>query len=172
MATNNSINNNGLSLIQTQTVSSVTALAFTQGITTNYNNYLFISSNFNNPPGTGVQLLLQISIDGGATYINTNYSPNAISASTASFVASTLVLPSSTMFANSKCYLLNMTSAVGYPTTIVSTSNFDSINGYILVTNNLSNAYSITPTVANALQIIMDDGSAFSGSFSLYGYSQ
>src|SRR5882757_3151138 len=63
-----------LVLVQTQSATLVTSLPFTTGITPSFNNYLLVSNNITDPTFAGANFGLQISSDGGATYINTGYS--------------------------------------------------------------------------------------------------
>lgn len=61
-----------LVLIQSQTVSGAASVVFTTGITATYNNYAFLCSNVNTSVATA--LALQISTNGGSSYITTAYS--------------------------------------------------------------------------------------------------
>jgi|SRR5215831_10143055 len=61
-----------LVLIETQNLLAASEAVFNTGITSAYNNYIFKIRNFS-PDGTGGDLQMEISTDGGSTYINTGY---------------------------------------------------------------------------------------------------
>lgn len=72
MATNNAENNIPWRLIQSQTVSgSPSTIAFTSGITSSYATYVVVLSGVT--PSANDQLAMQVSTDGGATYIAIGY---------------------------------------------------------------------------------------------------
>ena len=62
-----------ITLIETQTVTNKSAVTFT-GITSLFNNYSIICTNVTNPSFNGNFFGMQISTDGGNSYINTGYS--------------------------------------------------------------------------------------------------
>ena len=63
----------GLVLLETKTASSSSALNFTATFTSTYNNYLIVLEDLL-PATNGVNLLCEVSTDGGSTYLSTNYS--------------------------------------------------------------------------------------------------
>lgn len=170
MATNNAINSPGpsaLTLIQTQNVSPVAAVTFTSGINPSINNYLFLLTDINNPGGTASVLMVQISIDGGVTYITTGYSSS--SGGVTAGLAVTFFNDLSTDFNNAQMVIQNLTSSSGYITMTGIDSGWDSV-GMALTGGQQIGAYTVPNTSANAIQLVTDDGSVFSGEFSLYSY--
>ena len=72
MATNNAVNDLPWYLIQTQTASSSASLTFTTGITLVYSNFMVVYSGV--VPATNNQILeMQVSTNGGSSYINSGY---------------------------------------------------------------------------------------------------
>lgn len=166
MITNNSINNNTLTLIESQTVSLVTSVTFTSGITANNINYLMLSNDVTSA-GTGFTILGQISVDGGSTYISSDY-VNSVSTTDGLVVVEFSSLDA-TLVMNSECILFNFGTAAGLPTSISTTNGWSVISG---IQDNGGNAvYTIASTTVNAFQLVMDDASVFSGTFSLYSYA-
>lgn len=159
---------NGLVFLQSQTVAGAAAVQFTTGITNTYNNYLLLCENVNIPAASGTAILgIQLSIDGGSSYISTGYYAD-------NFPESSLVLLTdvlNTYFFAGSTVLSNMTSGNGYvtaeyslcildPTTPGTSSQFDAV-GYV-----------VSSTTINAFQVVMSDASLISGTFHLYGYQQ
>lgn len=172
MATNNATNNAGgssgaLTLIQTQTASADVSLVFTTGITGSFNNYLILVSDTTNPDGTAVLLFAQISTDGGATYDSTNYT-GVVGVQNGFSIA--LFNASANAHSASQTTIFNMTSGDGYMNTVSDHSLYDTGTGSS-AGETVWDSYTIVATVVNALRIITDDGSTFSGEVSLYGYS-
>lgn len=161
--------NGALVLIQTQTASDATSLPFTTGITGTYNNYLLVATSIIDPTFAGINFGLQISSDGGATYIATGYSSGTPSSLN---VLPLIALESGATNPNVcslLAALLNFTSGVGF---VVST------NISALFSNDISPRIGpssggggyLTPNfIVNAFQIVADDGTPFSGTFTLYG---
>jgi hypothetical protein len=154
-----------LTLIQTQTATSATSLAFTTGITTANNNYLLIGTNLTDPTFAGSNFGLQISTNGGSSYINTGYYSG--------FIPSTVLALSgldTTETVNFEMTLTNFTSGTGYVASSGTTAFYDSsVPGGS--SGQIGGLYVTSSTVVNAFQLVADDGSAFSGTFSLYKYS-
>lgn len=162
-------------LISSQDISGLNSVAFTSGLDS-YDVLALYYSNFNitNPFTTAATCLVQISIDGGATYINSGYIDNGLGSTSGFFVAQS---PSSgvTTITSGYIYMFGVT----YGTYIQAQTFYD----YILfnpsiasVTNVITNA-TITPQRGtNALQVIITSLSgeifATSGKFSLYGLKE
>lgn len=158
-----------LILIQTQTASGATSLTFTSGISSTYNNYEIFFDNVatTNTPNF---VVAQLSTDGGATYINTNYLNNNIGASVGLALFSTQSNSGDPGFTYGNTGLYNLTSGSNYVTAAAFSGAFyDTFVGNVIIPPATSSAYTVTSTTVNALQIVTDDGTAFSGTFSLYG---
>ena len=167
MITNNSINNNALTLIESQTVSSVTSVTFTSGITNRNINYLMLANDVTSA-GTGQAILAQISTDGGSTYISTGYF-NSISGTNGLIIVN-FSSPNADLVAESETNLFNFGTAAGYVTSTGNTAAFSPV-GPILQLDEGHAVYATLSTVVNAFQLVVDDASTFSGTFSLYSYA-
>ena len=162
-----------LVLIQTQTATLATSLSFTTGIIPTYNNYVLYMTGFSDLATAGTaHFVMQISTDGGATWISTGYFSSEIGMN---------LFDSFTSTQSSGCCIFqiyNLTSGLGYivtPTATLTTSTIydSSITTITTLSNSWGNdGYTTPATVANAIRILTDDISVFSGVFSLYGYSQ
>jgi hypothetical protein len=176
MVTNNAINYlPGRNLIQTQTASASSALNFTTGITSTYNNYYLLISNLLTSTTSGIQL--QISINGGSSYIATGYLSGGFSifyntatltnfnAATGLFATST---PGTAVYYNYAFNLCNLTSGAG----VVSSSAYGgrvSTTGTSPSMDYLSGMYATANTTVNALRVIANSGTLTSGIVSLFG---
>ena len=170
-----------LVLIQTQTASNSASLTFTTGITPTYNNYLLVYTNAF-PINGGDDLALQISINGGATYINSGYASglpvlvyNTGATGVFNNTAYMLLGASLRNFAiglNGSVYLQNFTSgpALGWPA-LTGTCQFQTSGGTYFVGSPIS-TYETGPTVVNAFRIIATTGNIAQGTFSLYAVAQ
>ena len=178
---NDSIYAGGWVLIDTKTASTSASVQFTTGITTKFTRYAFVFSNVTlatNQAG----LLIQLSTNGGSSYLNTGYISSVFGGSGAAGTAG------STSTAG---YLLSLSGANGYP----SNASFGQGSGIIydlttggtpqmtahtchpntgaantLITNGCV-ANGPSATTANALQFIATSGNITTGTFSLYGIS-
>jgi hypothetical protein len=162
-----------LVLIQSQTASSSSTLTFTTGITATYNNYMVVISNYK--ASTSQNLLLQISTNGGSSYISSGYSGGVNQSvwNSATLLNSNLTVGfllgfsvTTTQPTNGVVYLQNFTSGAGYPMcqgqlTGVFNSNFG--------TCILSSLYDTASTTVNAFQIGPSTGTLSTGTFTLYG---
>jgi|SRR5579862_415011 hypothetical protein len=170
MATNNAINSGGpvgLTLIQTQIVSSVTEVDFTVGITPSYNNYLLFGSNINLPAAMAGDIIqVQLSTDGGISYDTTNYTSGFSTFTNGMDYAYTL---DSTTFVMCNYNISNLTSGSGYIISGAVQTTFET-SGFTANFNNFYDGYNLPNTVVNALRLVAFNGSAFSGTISLYGY--
>lgn len=154
-------------LIQTQSATAVTNLNFTTGITSTYDNYkLFVTGYI--PGITAEWLYLLISIDGGLTYINTGYIAVSGAGPDGLVVLGPPAGGGDIFLLNAEIDLLNFTSS-GYPTVAaVMGIAFDLTSPFAALINFYQSIYA-TPATVNAFQLVQDDGSVFSGTFSLYG---
>jgi hypothetical protein len=151
-------------LIATQTVTNQTAVTFT-GITSLYDNYLIVGNSVTNPSFAGNFFGIQISTDGGSTYIDTDYSSQ--------FAPLSLIgvfNPTSTSSASFEILISNVTSGDGNiqacGTAVVCDPSVPGCYAF-----SAGGGYLVPTTVADAIQLVADDGSTFSGTFSLYGYT-
>ena len=155
-----------LVFIAKQLASSVTSITFTSGITATYNNYFLLFDSLG-PYGSGVgscRYWLQLSTDGGATYINTGYND--------SLTYIEIGIASSTDFIiGGYQYLYNLTSGFSLITTEGRTRWVRSVSGTASTTQE-GGAYAAGSIVCNAFKIFTSNGSTFSGNFTLYGYTE
>lgn len=155
-----------LVLIQTQTAGGVAALNFTAGITGTYNNYLLIVDSANCPTGGGGDnLAVQLSTNGGATYIATGY----VGGVTTWMQMGTAMVANSTSFASADFYVANLTSGVGYVQGISNNVTLDTAIPSCTF-GTFGSTYNVINTSCNALRIIVDGVKLWSGNVSLYGY--
>jgi hypothetical protein len=147
-----------LVLIQTQTVSGVTEVDFTSGITTTYDNYYIIGRNISLTIPFGGGLVCQISDDGGVTYISTGYHDGLDG-------LSVLANGSGTQIGSFTITFVCLTDGIG----VIQNLGAFNIPGNGGVAND---TYENGPIIVNALRFIMTDSSSFSGTFSLYGITQ
>jgi len=158
-----------LTLIQTQTVSNVTEVDFTSGISSSFDNYVLIASNGSIEPGDNPYALhIQFSTDGGSTYLDSSY----LNYGDISFTTSGLDLVSvqdddSTTAFNFYVNLLNLTKSDNLPS-LTGTYLGCSIDGDGGYGGSLGGLYNGGSIAVNALRINMSDNSEFSGIFSLY----
>jgi hypothetical protein len=148
-------------LIQTQVVTDASAVTFTD-ITSLYENYVIIGSNITNPSFAGNFFGIQISTDGGSSYIDTDYSSQFVSLPLLG-----LFNPTSTSNASFEVTLTNLTSGDG---NIQACGTWVVCDSSICYTFTSGGGYLVPNTVVNAIQLLADDESTFSGTFSLYGY--
>jgi hypothetical protein len=159
-----------LVLIETQIASGLASLQFTTGITTAYNSYLLIVDQFQFSSAiSSPYLYVQLSTDGGATYINSGYSTSIGDGSGLPIVPTTLLL---TIYSSAQATLFNMTSGGNY---ITSTSTGTGI----IVGNPASTAvypisinacYLTDSILVNAIQVTIDGSSLWNADVALYGY--
>lgn len=165
-----------LVLIQSQSPSGAATVSFTSGITATYNNYILLGTNISSSSGSTTIITLQISTNGGSSYISSGYySGNAqvpYNSTTASGTASnttgnmlTYPGPTTTIFNSFVVYLFDLTAGSGYPmlsakgtASTTSTANYSMSMG----------AYNTASTTVNAFQLALDVGNV-TGTFTLLG---
>ncbi len=173
--TNWSSNTNpfGWVFISTQTASSSSSLTFTSGITATYNNYVLMWTNVE----SGGNLLVQLSTNGGSSYISTNYQSglnasayNSTTQANANTTSGFLVGSLSTgFFSNGMMFLRNMTSGSNYVEHHNSSTNYSV--AFASRIELCSGAYTVASTTVNAFQLV-PVSSTFSGKFTLYGIKE
>lgn len=150
-------------LIQTQVASSQSTLDFTSGISNTYRNYLIIATGFSNSTASNVAAMVQLSTNGGSSFISTNYKCSYGNTNGLTFSN----IPTTTVVNSANISLYNLTSGSGYVSTLSNYVEFDpsapSIGGVTYLA-----AYRTANVTVNALRITMANGSNFSGTFSLY----
>jgi hypothetical protein len=160
-----------LVFIAEQTASGDTSLDFTGGINSTFNDYYIILDEIN-PTVANNSFVLQLSVNGGSTWITTGY----VNSSTTTTVGLELVgisgitVPSITSFSSAVAVIHNVTSGVDYvqSTGGLNAGIWDPMTG--LVGNSGGNGSYATPNiVANAFRFLYDDGSAFDGTVKIYG---
>lgn len=163
-----------LVLISTQTASSSTDIQFTSGISTTYSNYLLTVSG-GEPVTTSQAFRMQLSTNGGASYLSTGYLSSAISfaynSTTSSVDNQTTYISlgstiSSTRYFGMSLWLMNLSGASGATTW---TGSYGGIQ------TNLSMGYLTGSRVAasyNAIKLYHNSGNINKGTFSLYGITK
>jgi hypothetical protein len=162
-------------LIQSQTASSSSSLAFTTGINSTYNTYALVVSNVL-AVATSNTLLIQLSTNGGSSYISTGYLSGLNSSlynsatltnqnSTTGFLLMN-ALQTSGPGGSGIFYLQNMTNGAGYPT-IVGDAAWATGSPWLKA--NIGGVYDVASTTVNAFQIILTSTSILQGTFTLYG---
>ena len=162
-----------LVLIQTKTASGVAELDFTTGITSTYNNYMLQLSNIVwSNSSASVTLGIQISTNGGSTYISTGYQKGNASSTATNIEITEFGVGGNTIFTNAKVELSNLTSGSGY---VMGTPG-DSLS-FVPATGStpgsgFGGVYTASSSIiVNAVRVVVSDGSNFSGTGSLYGYA-
>ena len=122
-----------------------------------------------NPAATADYLMVQLSTDGGSTYISTGYSD--ATGSVTNGLVITYFNDSATDLNNTQIWLSNMTVAAGYVTAWGADVGWDSV-AMALAGGPQPAAYTVADITVNAFQLVTSDGTAFSGVFSLYAYRQ
>lgn len=160
-----------LVLIQSQTASAVTNITFTSGINSTYNNYVLYFSKLI-PSNGGYVLELQVSINGGSSYIATGYTSGA---TTNGFNTNAWGNANSTSFmyvANNALSTTAGHTASGVINLLDFTSNtFPKGLGHMIRDDALqillAGDYAVVSTI-NAFKILASTGT-FSGVFTLFG---
>lgn len=174
MATNNAKNNLPWKLIQSQTASNVASLNFTTGITSVYSVYVIILDGLI-PITTAQDLQMQVSTNGGSTYINTGYQSGTIRAS---YNSTTLVNAANITTSVNLTGGVN-SAGVGASGTIfcynLNNGNTNAFMGMVswqgatFIGVGWSGATGPGTTTVNAMQFTFTSGNIASGTVSLYG---
>lgn len=167
----------GWFLIQTLTATNSATISFTTGITTTYKVFAFLISDVV-PVTDQANFQLLLSVDGGATYLNSNYAADFtyfINNSTAlgnipttTYMAMGPSMSNSTSFScNANLWCYNIATAIPPYVTGQVTWNFNGAGG----NRGLGNLYSMnsTTTGVNAFRFQFSTGNISTGTFSLYG---
>lgn len=168
---NPAFGNAALTLIETKTASASAELIFTSGITT-YTTYLFVWDNVI-ASGAGNFLDMQVSVDGGSSYIDANYISNVWFMQNASITLAN----SSASTAVATYHISDTTGNGGYLwCNQIGTSSKPTFNGqgYETAGNYLCHISSVntTTTGVNAFKWFMSAGTITSGTISLYAVSK
>lgn len=164
-------------LIQTQTASNSASLAFTTGITTTYNTYVLVVDNYV-PATNTTNLLLQISTNGGSSYINSGYQTgvtyfqyNSTTVNNANSTTSFLLnssIPSTTDGCSGVYFLYGFTANTANVRPSYGASLGGRTGGAVGMALAGGN-YAAASTLVNAFQIISSSGNLSTGTFTLYG---
>lgn len=165
----------GLIFLGTQTISGGTAIQFLTQITSTYDNYLvLLSAVTTNASTLSNQLIMEISTNGGSSWIATGYNytlPNGGTGASINYfvLGASSGTTASTVNWNSSIELNNMTAATNYPSCWAQTHFNSTVKGY--ETYETTTIYTSNATV-NAIQIITTGTGTniFSGTAYLYGY--
>ena len=157
--------------IQKQTAASVTSLAFTTGITSFFNEYLLMFDSIElSTTGADIFLEAQVSTDGGATWKTTGYVNNTVDTAGLDLAIVSSSFAGPTAIVSGQAFFQDFTAggAADFPS---STSNvfswdFAAASGFGSQTTGI---YSTASTVVNAFRVVVSNGTAFSGRFTLYG---
>lgn len=164
-----------LVLIQSQVASSSASLTFTTGITSTYNDYFLLCTNYS-LSASFPNIVVQISTNGGSSYIATGYTTGYVEMSynstTWSNANSTIgLILNSTVDSNSYCntqmYLYNMTSGANYVQFSGTGQRTD--NGGATKGNLITGTYNTVSQTVNAIKIVPSSGNINTGRFSLFG---
>jgi hypothetical protein len=165
-----------LVLIQSQTVSTVSSVVFTTGITSTYNNYFLVATNVISDNSSTVLSMIRISTNGGSTYISSGYYcgeadilyNSATWGGTSGNHSNTMLygpaIDTNTSYFNA--FLYNLTSGSGYVE--CSAIGVANSNGVMVQS---AGAYNTASTTVNAFQVLLDIGN-ISGTFTLFGILQ
>jgi hypothetical protein len=167
-----------LVLISSQVASNTAALTFTTGITNAYDVYKLVYYGVLPVSGATPTLNLQISTNGGSSYINTGYAAYdsfsyaagiVQSQATASGAAGFIIGNSTDNTSNVPCagfaYLYNLTNSSYYK--FCQRFNTGFFSGGLFSAAG-AGSYPSTTNV-NALQVVMSTGNISTGTFKLYG---
>ena len=158
-------------LIQTQTANNSATINFTTGITSTYTNYVFVLSNVV-PVTNNTGLTMVVSVNGGSSYISTNYQAGDIlfsyNSTTPANNTTTAVMIITGGIANSDpglsgtFWLSNITTAKP-PVAYWNTMQWNGVR------MSLGASYNNTTSGVNAFRWAFGSGNISTGNFSLYG---
>jgi hypothetical protein len=157
-------------LIQTQAASNSATIDFTTGITSTYTNYVFVLSNV--VPANSTNLTMVVSVNGGSSYITTNYQAgdNITSYNSATWANSNTTtsmvitggLSNTDPGLSGTFWLSNITTAKP-PVANWSTMQWNGVR------MGVGASYNTTTSGVNAFRWAAVTGNITSGNFSLYG---
>jgi len=163
---NASDSSGSMQLLQTQTASAVATLDFTTGISSTYTNYLLIFNKINCPLAATTDLFVQLSINGGLSYITSGYRNNVAADNGLQLTNVT----DGTSLCYGTAYLYNVTSGAGH---VSSNTGATVASPGVNSLGSGSNATYETPNITvNALRVVTASGAVYSGIVSLYGITQ
>jgi hypothetical protein len=145
--------------------SAVTSFTITSGLTSTYNNYIFTLLG-NLTTGTDV-IAMQVSTNGGSSYINTGYHSGGFVPGTSSFTNNNsttyFALTSSINLFNSTFFIYNMNG-----TNIMFTGEVNDVNN---TASPVNTSGSINTGSINAIKVYTAGGTTFKYRYALYGIS-
>ena len=162
-----------VSFIQTQTATGGTELDFTTGITGAINDYLLVFDNVEfATTGSDIFLEVQVSTNGGSSYITTGYVNNSVDTTGLNIALVPSAFGGVTAAVTGEAFLQDLTSggSSDFPTAVANSNAWDFTAATALRDQN-SGLLNTASTVVNAIRIVLSNGGTFFGKFSLYGYS-
>lgn len=161
----------GLVFLEQQTASGATELDFTTSVTSTYDDYMVLVKNAQ-PTVANKDFIVQLSVDGGGTWIATGYINNSGTQTTGISLINlgAATIPSITSFSDGWTTLHNVTSGVNYVQSTNTVANIFDPNLAQVIGSGGSGVYATQSTAVNALRFKYSDGSAFDGIVKLYGY--
>jgi len=164
-------------LIQTQTAASSASLIFSSGISSTYYNYMFLLSNVV-PATNATNLLLDISTDGGSTYLSTGFNSGdqtfpystatQTNINTTTHFLTTGTIDNTNPGCSGRITLFNITNGA-YPCCSGHTQEYKSSVTQIGI---IGGQYTTSAITVNAMKWTFSSGNISTGTISLYGISK
>lgn len=157
-------------LLQTQTVTGASTATFTTNFSSSYNYYrLYFYNVTDTSAGASTAFLVQLSTNAGSSYITSGYKTN--NDTPAGIYLFQWGSSITTLVGQGYVDLINFSSGVGYPTGVNAIAALYDPSGGSVVNGTLGNVgvYTTSSTIVNALRVVTNDSTSFSGTFSLYG---
>jgi len=173
----------GWILIETQSVGTVASVDFTSGINGTYESYALAISSFYADQAGGVDVIMYVSDDGGATYKSSGYVSRSIFATAANlgsagswenkYVTSGMLLITGARNLTSDKYpsggtffIYNMGAASFPAMRGIATASYTNTN---TIRQTVSGSYTTATLTVDALRVACSAGDIAGGIFSLYG---
>lgn len=156
-------------LVDTKVANSSSSLQFTSGISSTYSLYEFKLTNVV-PSSNAVQLELQISQDGGTTYLSSNYTDAWLSTTYVSLTTS------ASNVSNTANVGINASITMATPSSTSNTKPFFGLTSYLTTggaygTAEIGGYFNGNTSAINAVRFQFTAGSISSGTIRMYGYS-
>lgn len=164
-----------LVFIEQQTASSSSALSFTSCFTSSYNNYLIVLEDLL-PATNAVNLILEVSTDGGSSYLSSGYSggywvwsSGGGGAGSVGSASMSLAISQSNSSTNKRCCgeitFRNPLGTSSYKDINARVSGWDGSSHYTY----LANGTNTTTSAVNAFRLKFSSGNISSGNVYVYG---
>lgn len=162
-----------LILLDTQIASGITEVEFIGSVSSLYDDYLLMGSQVLIGPGAFAvnQLMVQLSIDGGSSYVVSGYKNNVLPyTSGMTTVFSSGGSPQGESISSFSVFLQNLTASFNRPSLCGTRTVFTPPPGMATsITSFPLGYYTLGSLTTDAIRLTMTDSSIFSGIFSLYG---